>query len=266
MHPTMYEDKSSEGTRCSARATKPSARIKRQRAESVKPPMDRTNKTDEPPDREYNLGSRYQAIVPEWTGPVHGSDSKWLGTQMWPPPDDHDQNDEKAIVPVGLGRQDTCECLVLGSAECVRFHVAENRFKLKIELGPLFYKWKFNLMGEEASLSWQPEEEKEFKSLVVKARQDLAHSNKSRHEIMNKFWKRASDSIPAKPKQKLVCYYFNVFVLRRRSYQNRVTPKEIDSDNDEQEVGTVGDRFGYEKVHGLKLKCLENKQCTDLES
>ncbi|XP_024987204.1 AT-rich interactive domain-containing protein 2-like [Cynara cardunculus var. scolymus] len=266
MHPAMYEDKASEGTRCSGRVVKPSSRIKRQRAESGKAPVDRTSKTNEPQDHEYNLGSRYQAEVPEWTGPVYDSDSKWLGTRMWPPPDDHDEKNEKAIVPVGLGRRDSCECLVPGSAECVRFHVAENRLKLKIELGPLFYKWKFNLMGEEASLSWQPEEEKQFKSLVIKARQDLAHSNKSRHEIMNKFWKRASDSIPAKPKQKLVCYYFNVFVLRRRSYQNRVTPKEIDSDNDEQEVGTVGDRFGYEKIHGLSLKCSENKQCTDLES
>ncbi|KAI3706990.1 hypothetical protein L6452_25133 [Arctium lappa] len=268
MHPSMYEDKASEGTRCSGRATsaKQSARIKRQRTESGKAPMDRTSKTNEPQDHEYNLGSRYQAVVPEWTGPVYDSDPKWLGTQMWPPPDDHGEKDEKGIVPVGRGRQDSCECLVPRSAECVRFHVAENRLKLKIELGPLFFKWKFNLMGEEASLSWQPEEEKQFKSLVVKARQDLAHSNKSRHEIMNKFWKKASDSIPAKPKQKLVCYYFNVFVLRRRSYQNRVTPKEIDSDNDEQEVGSVGDRFGYEKVHGLKLKCSENKQCTDLES
>lgn len=278
MHPSMYEDDnrvSSEVKRCCKGATSAepctcsicnlhtSSRTKRQRIESGK---FRIYETNEPQKQKYNVGPQYQAQVPAWTGVVSHSDPKWLGTQMWPPLDTHNEEHEKGSLVIGLGRQNLCECMFSGSAECVRFHIAENRYKLKLELGDLFYKWKFNQMGEEVSLSWEPEEEKIFKSLVIKARHDLAHSNKSRQEIMNKFWKRGAYIIRDKTKKNLVSYYFNVFVLRRRSYQNRVMPKEIDSDNDEEEVGSVGDKFGYEKIHGLLLKCSENMQCRDFES
>ncbi|XP_023752003.1 AT-rich interactive domain-containing protein 1 [Lactuca sativa] len=276
MHPAMYEDDnrvntseikvccksatSAEQCTCTNCNLRTSSRTKR---ESGKFRMHEN--TGPPQKQKHNVGPLYQAVVPAWTGVVTQSDPKWLGTQMWPPPDDINT---KGNLVIGLGRQNVCdcECLFKGSAECVRFHIAENRYKLKLELGDLFYKWRFNQMGEEVSLSWEPEEEKVFKSLVIKARHDLAHSNKSRHEIMNKFWKRGAYIIRDKSKQNLVSYYFNVFVLRRRSYQNRVTPKDIDSDNDEEEVGSVGDRFGYEKIHGLLLKCSENMQCRDLES
>ncbi|XP_076941238.1 AT-rich interactive domain-containing protein 2-like [Bidens hawaiensis] len=266
MHPSMYEDNKLK-LRCSRRTTA-AVRIplKRQQTESNNIRTDRFREITEPHNQEYNLGPDYQAEVPPWTGAVSESESRWLGTQMWPPPNDPDRESEEGNLVIGLGRQDSCECVFSGSAECVRFHIAENRLKIKIELGPLFYKWKFNNMGEEISLSWVPEEEKRFKSLVIRARYDLAHSNKSRLEIMNKFWRKASYLIPDKLKQHVVSYYFNVFVIRRRSYQNRVTPKEIDSDNDEMEVGSVGDRFGYEKIHGLSLPCSQNLQCTDLES
>lgn len=278
MHPAMYEDNnrvssevkpfcrgatSAQPCTCPICNLRTSSRAKRQRIESGKFRMYETNK---PQNQNHNVGPLYQAVVPAWTGVVSESDPKWLGTRMWPPLDTHDKEHEKGILVIEQGRQNVCECLFSGSAECVRFHIAENRYKLKISLGDLFYKWKFNQMGEEVSLSWEPEEEKIFKSLVMKARHDLWHSNKSRHEIMNKFWKRGAYVIRDKTKKNLVSYYFNVFVLRRRSYQNRVTPKEIDSDNDEEEVGSVGDRFGYEKIHGLLLKCSENMQCRDLES
>ncbi|KAI3822233.1 hypothetical protein L1987_09820 [Smallanthus sonchifolius] len=266
MHPSMYEDDRVK-LRCSRRTTAaiPSP-LKRQQTESSNIRTDRIREITKPHDQEYNLGPRYQAEVPPWTGVVSDSDPKWLGTQMWPPPNGPDKENEEGELVVGLGRQGSCECVFPGSAECVRFHIAENRLKVKIELGPLFYKWKFNQMGEEISLSWEPEEEKRFKSLVIRARYDLAHSTKSRREIMNMFWRKASDIIPDKLKQNVVSYYFNVFVIRRRCYQNRVTPRDIDSDNDEVEVGSVGDRFGYEKIHGLSLKCSENLQRTDLES
>lgn len=268
MHPSMYEDDTIQ-SKCSRRTTSaiPSpSRIKRQRTESGKILVDRISELIEPHGQEYNLGPIYQAQVQAWTGVVSESDPKWLGTQMWPLPDDTNGEHEKGTVEIGLGRESSCECVFPGSAECARFHIAENRLKIKIELGQLFYQWKFNRMGEEVSLSWVPEEEKIFKNLVIRARYELGHSTKSRREIMNNFWRKASNLIPAKSKQNLVSYYFNVFVIRRRSYQNRVTPSEINSDNDEEEVGCVGDRFGYEKVHGLLLKCSENLQCTDLES
>nr|XP_043637980.1 AT-rich interactive domain-containing protein 2-like [Erigeron canadensis] len=270
MHPAMYDDDDDRvQSRCgrrSASAIPIPSRLKRQRTESGKFSTDRIHEILVPQDQDYNVGPLYQAKVPTWTGMVFESDPKWLGTRMWPPPDDPNGEHEKDIVAIGLGRESSCECVFPGSAECVRFHIAENRLKVKIKLGHLFYKWKFHQMGEEVSLSWEPEEEKRFKSLVVRARYELSHSTKSRREIMNLFWRKAANMIPAKLKRNLVSYYFNVFVIRRRSYQNRVTPKEIDSDNDEEEVGSVGDTFGYEKIHGLLLKCSENLQRTDLES
>lgn len=269
MHPSMYEDHRVQA-RCSRRTTATipiPSRIKRQRTESVKTETKRISEIIEPKEQEYNLGPEFQAEVPPWTGVISDSDPKWLGTQMWPPPNYDNGKLKNSIMEIGIGRESSCECVFPGSVECVRFHIAENRFKVKIELGfALFVKWKFNQMGEEVSLSWELEEEKRFKSLVVKARHDLAHSNKSRREIMSNFWKKASRTIPDKTRDKIVSYYFNVFVPRRRSYQNRVTPKEIDSDNDEEEVGSVGDRFGYERIHGKTLKCAENLQCTNLES
>lgn len=30
------------------------------------------------------VGPQFQAKVPEWDGVISGSDSKWLGTHMWP--------------------------------------------------------------------------------------------------------------------------------------------------------------------------------------
>ncbi|XP_071708119.1 AT-rich interactive domain-containing protein 2-like isoform X2 [Rutidosis leptorrhynchoides] len=266
MHPSMYEDDTvqSNCSRRSGSAIPSPSRIKRQRIESGKIPMDRISELVEPHGEKYNVGPLYQAQVPPWTGIISESDPKWLGTQMWPPPNDINGEYKKDISKIGLGRETFCECVFPGSAECVRFHIAENRLKVKIKLGQLFYEWKFNRMGEEVSLSWEPEEEKRFKNLAIRARYELGHSTKSRREIMNNFWKKASNFIPAKSKQNVVSYYFNVFVIRRRSYQNRVTPNEIDSDNDEEEVGSVGDRFGYEKVHGLLLKCSENLQRTDL--
>ncbi|KAL8216707.1 hypothetical protein R6Q57_023544 [Mikania cordata] len=266
MHPSMYEDDRVH-FRCSRRTTTamPSP-FKCQQIESSIIRTDRFHDVIKRHDQEYNLGPLHQAQVPPWKGVVTDSDPKWLGTQMWPLSNGPDRETEEGDLVIGLGRQGSCECVFPGSAECVRFHIAENRLKVKVELGPLFYKWKFNQMGEEISLSWEPEEEKRFKSIVIKARHELAYSSKSRREIMNKFWRNTSDLIPDKLKQNVVSYYFNVFVLRRRSYQNRVTPREIDSDNDEEDVGSVGDRFGYEKIHGLSLKCSENLQCTDLES
>ncbi|KAK9079642.1 hypothetical protein SSX86_001315 [Deinandra increscens subsp. villosa] len=265
MHPSMYENDRVQ-LRCSRRTTAAiPCPLKRQQTESSNIRTDRIREITEPHDQKCNLGPHHQAEVPQWTGVVSDSDPKWLGSQMWPQPNGPYRENEEGEMVIGQGRQGICECVFPGSAECVRFHIAENRLKVKIELGPLFYKWKFNQMGEEISLSWEPEEEKRFKSIVIKARYDLEHSTKSRREIMNKFWTKASDLIPDKLKKNVVSYYFNVFVLRRRSYQNRVTPKEIDSDNDEEEVGSVGDRFGYEKIHGLSLKCSENLQRTDLE-
>lgn len=185
---------------------------------------------EEAPVYHVSVGVSFQAEIPEWTGVTSETDSKWFGIQMWAPEDEHN-NTAVEKHPIGKGRQTTCDCSIPGSSECVRFHIAEKRLELKLALGVrLFYRWKFNRMGEEVSLSWTVEEEKRFKAMVL---QDFT--------VHNTFWNNAFRLFPGKTRENLVSYYFNVFVLRRRSYQNCVTPETIDSDDDETEYGSLGD-------------------------
>lgn len=198
-----------------------------------------------------------RADVLEWTDMVFESDSKWLGMRVWPP----EGREIRPLVKsdsLGHGRPDSCDCLLPGSVECIRFHIAEARMKLKLELGLVFYQWRFDRMGEEVSLKWTTEEEKRFKHLV---RANLSSNSKS-------FWNDASRWFPKKTRENLVSYYFNVLLVQRRSYQNRVTPKSVDSDDDETEFGCLSDGFRNYAIKTLGsnfLPCSENKQCTDLE-
>ncbi|KAK6263132.1 hypothetical protein QUC31_008948 [Theobroma cacao] len=206
--------------------------------------------------RQVSVGLRFQAEVPEWTGMVSDTDSKWLGTQEWPlKAVEHDPLAVKD--PIGRGRDDSCGCPIPGTVECIRLHIAEKRMKLKLELGSVFYRWRFGGMGEEVSLRWTAEEENRFTYMVQLEPPSL-----------NAFWPDASKFFPRKTRQELVSYYFNVFLIRRRSYQNRVTPKSIDSDDDESEFGCISDSFGSGalKVPGSNmLTCSQNNQCIDWE-
>ncbi|XP_057977552.1 AT-rich interactive domain-containing protein 2 [Malania oleifera] len=293
MHPSMYEDsivqhrQSREGLRCSKRlpllekchscsCCKPcsateSASTSPCKAELENSPNEEAPVTvellatkaiarsfdDDPLRQQVFVGHLFQAEVPEWTGEVFASDSKWLGTRFWPMETQrHDAKNE--IDPIGKGRQDTCGCQLPGSVNCIRFHIAEKRMKLKLELHVAFYHLGFGRMGEEVSLSWTLEEEKRFKDMV--RLNSLSLDEKW-------FWDNAFQWFPGKTRENLVSYYFNVFLVRRRSYQNRVNPKNIDSD-DESEFGSLGDGFGLEaiEVAGSKsLICSENRQCTDWE-
>ncbi|KAL5551804.1 hypothetical protein UlMin_001980 [Ulmus minor] len=200
--------------------------------------------------KKVNVGPLFQADVPEWTGVVSESDSKWLGTQVWPL-----ERGEQKYPPdsIGKGRPEFCGCRVPGSIDCVRFHIAEARMKIKRELGCVFYIWRFDRMGEEISLRWTDEEEKRFKQIVW--------SNMCS-------WHKASKWFPRKTKENLVSFYFNVFSIQRRIYQNRLTPENIDSDDDETEFISLGGRYGDKRVDvstfGI-LPCNENKQCADFE-
>ncbi|CAL0313357.1 unnamed protein product [Lupinus luteus] len=198
-----------------------------------------------------SIGPRYQAEVPEWTGVVSESDSKWPGTQIWPPPE-QDSKPATETDLIGREREDKCSCEVIGSVQCHRFHIAENRLKMKLELGPLFYHWGFDRMGEEVSLQWTTLEEKKFKDLL------RSHAP---------IWNNTSIYFRKKKRRNLVNYYFNEFVIQLRSYQNRVTPNNIDSDDDEAEFGSFGHGFGMEAlvVDDVLPECSVNKQCTDFE-
>ncbi|KHM99959.1 AT-rich interactive domain-containing protein 2-like [Glycine soja] len=210
---------------------------------------------DESLEKQVSVGPRFQAEVPEWTGVVSESDSKWLGTQVWTLKNDTEHATETDI---GKGRQEKCSCEFHGSVECVRLHIAENRMKLKLELGSEFYRWGFDRMGEEVSLQWTTEEEKRFKDIM---KSNIPSKNKY-------FWNNPSKYFPKKTRRNLVSYYFNVFLIQLRTYQNRVSPKSVDSDDDEVEFGSFSDGFGMEAVKGPDddfLECSLNKQCTDFE-
>ncbi|KAG1354877.1 AT-rich interactive domain-containing protein 2 [Cocos nucifera] len=208
------------------------------------------------------LGPSFQADVPDWTGKPSETSSdpetlKWSGTRIWPP-----ENQEKRLSfsqnLVGEGRKDTCLCDHQGSVECIRFHVAEKRFQLKHELGPVFYAWRFDRMGEEVSLSWTEEEERKFKYIV--------HQNPPSQA--KNFWDQLYLCFPFKGRKNLVSYYFNVFLLGRRSYQNRVTPNNIDSDDEESAFGTLSNHFGHGAVKVREppsTVCVLNEQCFDLD-
>ncbi|KAK7399192.1 hypothetical protein VNO78_10370 [Psophocarpus tetragonolobus] len=210
---------------------------------------------DESLEKQVSVGPRFQAEVPEWTGVVSESDSKWLGTRVWSLRHDTEPATETDL---GRGRQEECSCEFQGSVACVRLHIAENRMKLKLELGSEFYHWGLDRMGEEVSLQWTPEEEKKFKHIM---RSNIPSKNKY-------FWNNASKYFPNKRRKHLVSYYFNVFLIQLRTYQNRVTPKSVDSDDDEVEFGSLSDGFGMDAVNGAGddlAECSENNQSTDFK-
>lgn len=186
------------------------------------------------PQQRIPVGRAFQAEVPEWTGVTTESDSKWLGTRVWPlEKRQHDSLIERE--PIGKGRADNCGCQFPGSTECVRFHISERRMKMKLELGPAFYTWNFTKMGEECSLSWTAEEEKKFKYVV-----------KENPFSLNKcFWHQMCMVFPKKSWPDLVNYYFNVFMLRRRATQNRLSFCNTDSDDDETEYRTPSSRLAF---------------------
>ncbi|KAL7002478.1 hypothetical protein U1Q18_003631 [Sarracenia purpurea var. burkii] len=181
------------------------------------------------------VGPLFQADVPEWTGETCGSDCRWLGSQIWPL---ESRKHKKYIIErdrIRKGRQDQCGCQHPGSVECIEFHIAENRMKLKLELGLAFYLWKFDKMGEEVALSWTQEEEKRFQTII-----------RSNPPSLDKcFWDEMFKSFPTKNREDLVSYYFNVVLLRRRGCQNRSTPKDVDSDDEESEFALLRNRFGH---------------------
>uniref|UniRef100_A0ACD5W8G8 Uncharacterized protein n=1 Tax=Avena sativa TaxID=4498 RepID=A0ACD5W8G8_AVESA len=209
------------------------------------------------------VGSSYQAHVPQWSDvPPENYDDpetlKWLGTKLWPL-----KNENKVALvdcdPIGKGREDICSCNFPRSVECVRFHIAERRLQLRRELGSAFYVWGFDRMGEEIALSWTDEEEANFKAVM----QMYAPSPE------RNLWDRLHLSFRLKRKKELVSYYFNCFLLRRRCYQNRITPRKIDSDDEEEtEFRFLGNSLGQSATKYDSTKqtiCIQSTNCMDLD-
>lgn len=124
-----------------------------------------------------------------------------------------------------------CDCTDQGSVRCVRQHVAEVRERTKNDIGQQkFADLGFNDMGERVALKWTVGEENLFNQVVFANPASLGKN----------FWNILPQFFPNKSRQDLVSYYFNVFMLRKRSEQNRYDPLNVDSDNDEWQVGDDG--------------------------
>ncbi|XP_076948835.1 AT-rich interactive domain-containing protein 1-like [Bidens hawaiensis] len=171
------------------------------------------------------LGQAFQAEVPTWTGEIQETETKWLGTRVWPLEATETRASLIEREPIGKGRRDSCGCQVISSAECVRFHVAEKRSRLKLELGSAFVKWKFDTMGEDVSHEWTETEKTKFASVI---KSNPGSSGRS-------FWDVLATNFKNKTRRELVSYYFNVYLLGRRAHQNRADPSNVDSDDDELE-------------------------------
>ncbi|XP_020885490.1 AT-rich interactive domain-containing protein 1 isoform X3 [Arabidopsis lyrata subsp. lyrata] len=169
------------------------------------------------------VGSEFQAEVPEWTDITPESDTKWLGTRIWPLT--KEQTNRNLLIErdrIGKGRQDPCGCHSPGSTECVKFHITAKQDKLKLELGPAFYMWCFDVMGEGTLHYWTDLELKKIKSLMS-----------SPPSLSPAFFDQAKMILSSKGRGKIVSYFYNVTLLQYRANQSRITPHDIDSDTDQ---------------------------------
>ncbi|OVA17675.1 ELM2 domain [Macleaya cordata] len=190
------------------------------------------------------VGPRFQADIPDWTGPVNrenssadaqcnSEDSRWLGTKIW---SIEDKNTENSSERIGKGRPYSCSCNSSGSLKCIKLHVFEKRRQLQDDLGPAFFSWRFDEMGEDVSKSWTLKEQKSFNILVSKS---------------NSFLKPALNQLTSKCRKSIVSYYFNVFLLRLMSKQTRLASKIVDSDDDEEEAFDMGSSSTHKKTQYL---------------
>ncbi|CAN4111567.1 unnamed protein product [Withania somnifera] len=147
MHPSMYNDNSgSELLRCSERVISAKDSMR-----NLGSHIDRTlinGPTDSSAEsgvwwncrrkKVASIGSEFQADIPEWKNDIYESDSKWLGSRIWP----LDKNEQTRILterdPTGKGREDICGCEYPGEQ---KFHDIV----------------KSSLLSEDESFSYWPE-------------------------------------------------------------------------------------------------------------
>lgn len=197
---------------------------------------------DSPPRKPVPVGENHQADVPAWgswtaesTDHIATSEAVWdaevacteedvnmlMGTCIIPMPDF--VLSESDTYEVGKGRLD-CSCEDEGSIRCVRQHIMEAREKLKKSLGQeRFVELGFCEMGEFVAEKWSDEEQQLF-HMIASCNPASTGQN---------LWGNHSGCFPSRTMKDIVNYYFNVFMLRRRSEQNRYDHENIDSDDDE---------------------------------
>ncbi|GAB4827258.1 hypothetical protein Ancab_034146 [Ancistrocladus abbreviatus] len=178
------------------------------------------------------VSPQFQATVPEWKGPCNedkSSDlnpSRWLGTIIWPPKDSSVAHGSGKI---GKGRSDFCSCVSPGSSECVKCHIAEERKRLRSELGPAFKSWKFDEMGEEVAKWWTAEQQRKFEFFV---RMNPVSQNRT-------FLSPAVTSFSSKTRKDIVSYHLNVYLPRRISIRTKLLGRKVVDSDDEEVEDTI---------------------------
>lgn len=197
------------------------------------------------------IGPRFQADVPEWTGPPHknhphgafneSGSSKWLGTVIW---SIEDSNPESEGDIIGKGRPESCNCATPGSILCVKLHVNKKTAHLQNILGPVFWKWKFNQMGEAVAKLWKQPEQQRLDNLMKQNPFSEGHD----------FIKPALEWFPLKSKKDIVSYYLNVYIPRRMSIQTRSGCTIVDTDDEEEKLKRPAKRSRKRaKVDGMSV-------------
>lgn len=167
------------------------------------------------PLKQVPIGPEYQADIPECCGYDENED-KFTGSCVILMPEDNSPT-------VGKGRTD-CYCANPESYICVQQHIKESRETLKESVGhKRFAELGFDNMGEVVAEKWSEEDEELFHEVIYSNPVSLGKN----------FWVHLEAEFPSRTYQEIVCYYFNVFVLRRRAEQNRCDPSNADSDDDE---------------------------------
>lgn len=226
MHPSLYDDSGGASYNLRERLSFDASQSNEKKAGKGKTSSGNGSASDSSDEEDRPcplIGSEFQAEVPEWTDITSESDTKWLGTRIWPL--SNEQNKKNLLIerdPIGKGRQDPCGCQNPGSVECVRFHIATKQEKLKLELGPAFYMWCFDIMGEGVLQYWTDLELKKVKSLMT-----------SPPTLSPSFFDQIKRILSSKSRGKIVSYFYNVTLLQFRANQSRTTPHEIDSDTDQ---------------------------------
>ncbi|KAL1192145.1 AT-rich interactive domain-containing protein 1 [Cardamine amara subsp. amara] len=226
MHPSLYDDSAGPSYNLRERLSHDGSQLNDKKAGKGKTSSGNGSDSDSSADEDRPcplVGSEFQAEVPEWIETTSESDSKWLGTRIWPL--SKERNNNNLLIErdrIGQGRQDPCGCHNPGSIECVRFHITKKQEKLKLELGPAFYMWCCDIMGEGTLLYWTDLEQKKIKSLMT-----------SPPTLSSAVFDQAKLILSSKSRGKIVSYFYNVTLLQFRANQSRITPHEIDSDTDE---------------------------------
>ncbi|XP_020702597.1 AT-rich interactive domain-containing protein 1 [Dendrobium catenatum] len=178
------------------------------------------------PSKRIPIGGHAQADVPDWIGPAERHDGandnldelRWLGTTGRPA---KWNETEFKCESIGKGREDSCGCVFSGSVNCVKLHVRTARRHLKSDLGPAFFDWCFQQMGEEVCKSWTLKEQMKFDEIVKLNPESEGKS----------FWDEALKHFTAKRRKDIVSYYFNVYVLRWIRSFTRLKSEPADSDD-----------------------------------